>query len=52
MSAKPTYGQLHVLLAENQSSIRCPPSHNFRIARNPTIIEGKCRDHFLQADLG
>ncbi len=24
----------------------------FCVARNPTRIEGKCGDHFLQADLG
>ena len=35
MTPKRTYGQLHVSLAENHPSIQCPPSHNFRIARNP-----------------
>src|SRR5438874_8219091 len=38
MSSKPTYGQLHVSLAENHPSIQCPPSHNFRIARHPPGI--------------
>jgi len=35
ISSKPTSRQLHVSLTENRRSIQRPPSHNFRIVRNP-----------------
>ena len=50
ISHKATSGQLHVSLAENRLSIQCPPSDNFRIARDTgAITKGNRADHICRS---